>query len=116
MTILGKIGSAQFWSVLYMGVVSLAIWPALFLLLANVLGGINGCPEGVQYSSEVCKGGDFIYGLSAIAWLMVITVPVGVLLLGILIFLNVAWFVFTKKRAVVLAFLANHLRRKFFGK
>ena len=86
--------------------------PLLIVLFANALAYLSGCPENVQISNEVCTNGDLIYGLSQGGWLLVFTLPLGLLALGALLFVHGALYLLVKKRTALALFLWERFRRK----
>lgn len=86
--------------------------PFVIVLFASLLRNLSGCPDGVQLSNEVCTNGDLIYGLSQGGWLLVVTVPLGLLALGAVILVHVITYLFVKKRTAVALFFLERMRRK----
>lgn len=108
-----KFFAARYFLMAYATVIVIMLFPLIFVLFANALAQISGCPDGMPYSNEVCTNGDIINGLSQAGWLLVFTLPVGLLLLGALLFINIVMFVLLKKRAAVAAFLFAKIRQRF---
>lgn len=107
-----KLLAARYLLLMYGGVLLFIFFPLLIVFLVRILASLAGCPDGVRLSNDVCTNGDIFYALSQVGWLSVFTVPVGLILLGVLIFLNIVLFLLFKKRALVAGFVLNKIRKK----
>ncbi len=86
--------------------------PFAFVLFANVIAEIADCPRGVPYSNAVCTNGDILYALSQAGWLLLFTLPVGLVLLGALGVVNALVYFLLKKRAALALFVFEQIRRR----
>lgn len=86
--------------------------PFVFVLFANVMAEIADCPKGVAFSNEVCTNGDILYALSQAGWLLVFTLPIGLVLLGALGVVNALVYLLLKKRAALALFVFEQIRRR----
>lgn len=111
-----KFLSARYFLIAYGAIALFILSPLAVVLFANVLANIASCPEGVQYSNGVCTNGDILYALSQAGWLLVFTLPVGLIFLGAIIFLNVLLYLVIKKRALLASYVINRIRRRFFSR
>lgn len=107
-----KLLAARYFLIAYSSILVFMLFPLVIVLFANVLASLSGCPEGPQYSNAVCTNGDLLNGLSQAGWLLVFTLPIGLLLLGVVIFLNILLYLLVKKRALVAGFVLNKLKKK----
>ncbi len=110
-----KLLTARYFLIAYGAIALFMVAPLGIVLLVNILAALSGCPEGIPYSNAVCTNGDLLYGLSQAGWLLVFTVPVGLILLGALIFLNIVLYLVIKKRALLASYVINRIRKKFFS-
>ena len=109
-----KLLTARYFFIAYGAIGLFIVSPLIMVLLVNALATLSGCPSQVPYSNAVCTNGDLLYGLSQAGWLLVFTVPVGLVLLGAVIFLNVVLYLLVKKRALVASYVINRIRKRFF--
>ena len=107
-----KLLAARYFLIAYAGILAFMLFPLAITLFANALASISGCPASMQYSNEVCTNGDIINGLSQAGWLLVITIPMGLLLLGAVVLVNITLFLLVKKRVLVAGYVLNRIKKK----
>lgn len=105
--------SIRYLFIAYGSIVVFTLFPLGIVLFAGVLASLSGCPDG-EYSNLDCTNGDILYALSRAHWLLVFTIPVGLVMLGAVILANVVLYLLIKKRALVLAYIFQRIRKKFF--
>lgn len=108
-----KILSARYFLLAYGGIGLFILSPFVLAAIAKAFAGIAGCPSVGEFSNAVCTNGDILYAFSQAGWLLVITLPIGLLLLGVVAGLHALLYLLLKKRAAVAMFLLSRIQKRF---
>lgn len=108
-----RILSVRYFLLAYGGIGLFILSPFALVILAKAVAGLSGCPSGVEFSNAVCTNGDILYAFSQAGWLLVITMPIGLILLGVVAGFHGLLYLLLKKRAAVAMLLLSRIQKKF---